>query len=736
MSVISSSRRNFLKYTAMAGAGLVIGLPLSSCAIAGSGKSGKGGSKGFQPDAFLQLTPDNQVHFYLPRSEMGQGTYTGLTDLIAEELDVEPQAIQVHHVGAHSDYENPEIGFQATGGSTSMRVSFYPLRQAGANVRAAILTAAARQLGLEAGTLSTGKGRVLAGGKAYPYGEFASLAATLPLPDDAPLKSPKNFTYLGKDRPRLDGIAKSTGTAEFGLDVDFPGLYRAVLRRCPVAGGTVKSVDDSTAKRMPGVKKVVILDNGVAVVAEGYWQAKQAAASLVIDWHIPEKLGSFSSDSGKQWFTGALDGDDFDNAFEQGDGIDGLESAAQVVSAEYWAPYLAHSTMEPMNCTVKIDSGHCHIWAGCQAPDVAVGLAARICDLSTDQVTLHSTFLGGGFGRRFSSDFVVEAVSIAKASGLAVQLVWSREDDTRHDFYRPASLVRFKVGLDNKGMIQSWTVKRAGPNIMPYTIDEVVDGKAPGFLPDGLVDWVSKRGYGIFDGLTVDHSSVEGLYEDYDARHKAVQHVTLDPGLPVGFWRSVGHSFSGFFKESMMDELAHGQKQDSLAYRLAHSKNNPRLRRALELVAEKSGWGRVSNSKRFQGIACHTSFKSTVAQVAEVSVANGQIHIHKITCVVDCGFAVNPDMVKAQMESGIIYGLTAALHGEITVKNGEVQQSNFHDYPMLRINETPEIEVHLVKSDADPTGVGEPGVPPVAAAVANAVFAATGTRLRSLPLRV
>ena len=733
MTRVSSSRRNFLKVTAMAGAGLIIGFPLSSCAIAGGDKEEE---LAFQPDAFLQLTPDNQVYFYLPRSEMGQGVYTGLACLIAEELDIDPEAIRVRHVGAASDYDNPEIGFQATGGSTSMRVSFYPLRQAGANARAAILNAAAKQLGMPVSSLTTENGRVLAGGKSYPYGEFTALAAKLPIPGDAPLKAHQSFKYLGKSRPRLDGLAKSTGSAEFGLDIDFPGLYRAVLRRCPVAGGRVKSVDDSAAKNMPGVKKIVTVDNGVAVVAEGYWQARQAAANLVIDWHSPEKLSSFSSDSGKQWFVDALDGDDFDSAFEQGDGLDGLEAADQVVSGEYWAPYLAHSTMEPMNCTVKIDSGHCHIWAGCQAPDVAVGLAARICDLATDQVTLHSTFLGGGFGRRFSSDFVAEAVSIAKASGLAVQLIWSREDDTRHDFYRPASLVRFNIGLDNKGLIHSWTVQRAGPNIMPYTIDEVLDGKAPGFLPDSLVDWVSKRGYGIFDGLTVDHSSVEGLHEDYDARHKAVQHVTVDPGLPVGFWRSVGHSFSGFFKESMMDELAHGQQQDSLAYRLVHCKNNPALRRVLELAAQKSGWGTLSKPGHFQGIACHTSFKTAVAQVAQVSVENGRLHIHKITCALDCGFAVNPDMVRAQMESGIIFGLTATLHGEITVKNGEVQQSNFHDYPMLRIHETPVIEVYLVKSQADPTGVGEPGVPPVAAAVANAIFAATGKRLRSLPLRL
>jgi CO/xanthine dehydrogenase Mo-binding subunit len=726
-----SSRRSFLKNSAMIGGGLMVGLPLSACATAGFPKAG---DKDFQPDAFLQITPDNQVHFYMPRSEMGQGTYTGLTTLIAEELDVEPSLIHVHHVGPLKEYENSEIGFQTTGGSTSMRVSFTPLRQTAANTRAAILQAAAEQLAVPMAQLSTSNGQVLVQGKQFNYGEFVELAAKKDVPSEAPLKDSKAFKYIGQDAPRLDGVAKSTGTAQYGLDVDFEGLHRAVLVRCPVAGGTVKSVNDSQVKTMPGVKKIVTIYNGVAVVASSYWQAKQAAAALQVEWDLPERLSSFSSDTGKKWFSDALDAGDLESAHEEGEGLDALENASSVVSAEYWAPYLAHSTMEPMNCTVKVMGDKCDIWVGCQTPDVARGLAARILDLSIDDVTLHSYFLGGGFGRRVNSDFVAEATEIAKASGLAIQLIWSREDDTRHDFYRPASLARFKIGVGKDGLIESWTTQRAGPNIMPYTLDEVVDGKAPGFLPNGLVDWLSKRGYGLFDGMAVDESSVEGLYEDYDAANKSVEHVTVDPGLPVGFWRSVGHSFSGFFKESMMDEVAVAQKQDKLAYRIAHTKNNPKLRNALKLVGEKSQWGQSLPANHFHGVACHNSFKSSVAQVAEVSVENNEIKIHKITCVVDCGFAVNPDIVKAQMESGIIFALTAALYGEITLKDGVVQQSNFHDYPMLRMAQSPEIEVHIVASDEGPTGVGEPGVPPVAAAVANAVFAATGKRLRSLPL--
>jgi len=730
---VDNGRRGFLKNSMFAAGGLVVGVPLSACA---SPSNAHTSGNNFVPDAFIQITPDNVVHFYMPRSEMGQGTYTGLTTIIAEELDVDPTSIQVHHVGAQNDYVNPEGGLQITGGSNSIRVHFDPLRQAAANVRAAILKAAAQQTALDVSVLSTDNGQVFAKGQAFNYSEFVALAAKQEIPTQAKLKSSNDYKYMGKDRPRLDGVSKSTGTAQFGLDVDFPGLHRAVLVRCPVAGGTVVSMNASQALKMPGVKKVVTIYNGVAVVADSYWQAKQAAATLTVEWNKPEKLASFSSDTGKKWFEEALNGDDLEDAHEEGEGEDGLTTAAQVISAQYWAPFLAHATMEPQNCTVKIENGKCDVWVGCQSPGVAQGLAARITGLSTDDVTIHSTFLGGGFGRRVFSDYVAEASAIAMESGLAVQLIWSREDDTRHDFYRPASLANFKVGLDKDGAIESWNVSRAGPNVLPYFLDELVDGKVPGFMPTGLVDWLSKRGYGLFDGLSVDESSIEGLHEDYDAPHKYVQHVTVDPGLPVGFWRSVGHSFSGFFKEGMMDEVATAVKKDSLAYRLEHTKNNPKLNAVLKLVEQKSNWGKNLPSNHFHGVAAHNSFMSSVAQVAQVSVEGNQIKIHKITCVLDCGFVVNPDIVEAQMKSGIIYALTAALYGEVTLKDGAVQQSNFHDYAILRMNETPEIDVHIVPSDAAPTGVGEPGVPPVAAAVANAVFAATGKRLRSLPLKL
>jgi CO/xanthine dehydrogenase Mo-binding subunit len=392
--------------------------------------------------------------------------------------------------------------------------------------------------------------------------------------------------------------------------------------------------------------------------------------------------------------------------------------------------------MEPMNCTAKLTGEKLELWVGSQAPDLAKFAGAFYADVPKDNVTVHSTFLGGGFGRRSATDFVAEAAAIAKESSLPIQLIWSREDDMQHDVYRPAAMAKFKVGLNKNGLIDSWTVKRSGPQIMPYTLDNIIDGVMPSFLPNGMVDWMSKAGYSIFDSLTVDHASVEGLYEDYDAPHKSSDHVTVDPGLPLGYWRSVGHSYSGFFKESMMDEIAALQKQDAVEFRLKHLKNNPKLANTLKVAAEKAGWNKPLPNGHFHGVATHASFASYASQIAEVSVKNNQLTIHKIVCVIDCGLAVNPDIVSAQMESGIIYGLSAALYGEITLKEGAVQQTNFHDYAALRINETPEIEVVIIESDEAPTGVGEPGLPPVAAAVANGIFAATGKRLRSLPLKL
>ncbi len=729
MSLLQPSRRDFLKAAGVVGGGLVLSVPLSARADLPPNISPGEGS--YSHDAFIQIANDGRVHFYMPRSEMGQGVYSSLATLIAEELSTPPEDISVHLAQVHEAYAGPENGLQSTGGSASMRTFYAPLRQTAANAREAIALAAAEKLQVPRESLTLAGGRVVSGGQSYSFGDFAALANTRPIPEMAPLTPAGSFQFIGKERSRIDAGPKVDGTALFGIDVDFPGLKRAVLKRCPVAGGRVKSFDATAAGAMPGVLKVVQIDSGVAVVAERYWQARQAADQLEVSWEMPELVG-LSTDKHLDELRQQLTEEKGDRSHKDGEGADGLDGASEIHTAEYSAPFLAHATMEPMNCAVKIEGDRAEVWTGTQIPQVIRGLVAVHAGLDEENVEAHPVFLGGGFGRRLYGDVVVDATQIARESGLPVQLVWSREDDMRNDLYRPASVVRLEARLDDDGKLNTLNVKRAGANAYP----SVVDGALPTIMPMGLARWVGRRVYDVFEHLVVDPTSTEGLYEDYDAPNKEARHVTVDTGLPVGLWRSVGHSFNGFFKEGFIDELAHHAGQDPVEFRLRNSRNDERFAAVLRLAADKGNWGSPRVSGASQGVAVHTSFYTRVAQVAEVTVEEGQIKVHRITCAVDCGLAVSPDIVRAQMEGSIVYGLTAALYGSIDVEEGQVRQSNFHDYPMLRMAETPDIEVFIVDSDEKPTGVGEPGLPPTAPAVANAVFAATGQRLRSLPLQL
>lgn len=730
MSELQQSRRGFLKLLGLSSGGLLVAAPLTACASAAIQPAG---DSGVQANPFIFIGRDNQVTLYLPQTEMGQGIMHGLSTLVAEELNLAPEHIKSIHAPPHKSFANPIYGIQMTGGSASIAGHYDPLRKAAAQARELLLMAAAQQLSAPKDQLSMRDGEIVWQARRFPVGDFADAAAQLSTPDTVDTKQPQDFRFIGKDSQRVDALAKVTGQAEFGMDVDFPGLYRAVVKRCPVIGGKVKRFDASQAQAMTGVKTVVEIFNGVAVVADTYWQAKQAANLIEVEWDKPN-LASYSSANLKAEMRGALE-QKGDKGVDEGNADKALNNAEQVVSADYAAPFLAHATMETMNCTVKVNGNRAEVWVPSQAAGLSQEIAHEYLGIDRDNIVVHTTLLGGGFGRRANQDYVAEAASIAKAAGVPVQLVWSREDDMQNDFYRPASMVRMQAGVDGEGNITAWTAKRSGPNIMPYSMDEAAGLLLPQFMPQGFVEWISKRGYGIFDGWQVDHSSIEGLYEGYDVENKAVRHVTVDPGLRVGFWRSVGHSFSGFFAESFMDEVAHATGQDPVSIRLDHTHDQPRKRKVIEIAAEKSGWGQTKKGIS-QGVAAVTSFNSYVAQVADVSVENNQIKVHRVVCVVDCGRAVNPDMIKAQMESGIIFGMTAALHGDITLDKGAVVQSNFHDYPLLRMQEAPEIEVHIIDSDEAPTGVGEPGLPPIAAAIGNAVFTATGQRLRQLPLRL
>ena len=733
MKTASITRRLFLLSTGAAATGLIVGC--STAAAKDKGYSAIAGA--FEPNSFIQITPDNQVIFYLPSSEMGQGILDGLTTLIAEELRVQPSAIDVRQASLHEDYKNPEMGMQATGGSNATRAQFLPLRQAAADTAAAIRNAAAKQLNQPLDKLSLADGHVNVDGKSYAFGEFVAVAALMPVPENSPLRSPKQFDQIGRERPRLDALAKSTGTAEFGIDAEVDNLFRAVVVRSPVLGAALQSFDATAALKQPGVVDVVKIKSGVAVVAQSYWQARKAAAALELTWEKTE-LGSWSSDSIYKKFTETLN-DSSQKGLEccdEGEGDKLLAQAETMVAADYYAPYLAHATMEPLNCTVAIKGDSCEVYLGTQSVQASAGAAVYYGDFDADKVKMHPAFLGGGFGRRSLGDDVAEAVVIAKQTGRNIQVVWSREDDMSNDFYRPAALVRMQAGVSKQGLIETWAVRRVGPNIMGHMIDEWFEVLAPDYLNKGFADWLSKLGHPIFKRFIADPSNGDGIYGDYDTPNKAVRHVTQDPGLRTGFWRSVGHSSNAFFKESFIDELAQSVGIDELQFRLANMKNNPRLTQATELVAAKAGWGKALPEGHFHGLATHSSFGSAVAQIAEVSIQGAKIIVHKVTAAIHCGMVVNPGIVRDQVEGGIIYGLTAALYGEITLLDGVIQQTNFHNYPMLRMADAPEVEVHIVESQEHPEGVGEPGLPPLAPAVANAVFKASGQRLRDLPLRL
>ncbi len=725
-----TNRRDFLKQMGIVGGGLILDVSLAGCAT--NFPHTQQGD--FEPNAWLQVKPNNDIIFYLNSVEMGQGTMTGMTTLIAEELNTEPYRIEVKSAGVHPDYVNPEYGVQVTGGSTSTRIYYEELRIAAAQAREMLLSAASLKLETSMDKLKAEDGHILYRNQRIPFGQFAQLASQLSKPKVKPKKS--NFRFMGKSSVRLDGPMKALGTAKYGIDTQLPELYIAALKRCPVIGGTVKDWRANGADSMPRVKKVVAIPTGVAVIAESYWHAQKALEKVSIEWEMPE-LAQRSSDEIRQEFKTLAKEDDGRSAFSDGYAERAINDSVKVREAEYSVPFLAHATMEPMNCTVRLSDDLCEIWAPTQIPPVCASMAAEVTGLSRNQVKVYTTLLGGGFGRRLSVDYVVEATHIAMASGLPVKLIFSREDDTQNDYYRPAAHAVMKAGLDKDDRIKGWYHKNVNPNILNYAAQEVATAVLPDWMPDSLVRFSANLSPFVYNNILTDPASTEGAVEfGYDSPNTEIRHVQADPGLRTGYWRSVGHSINAFIVESFVDELSYVTNKDPLEFRLHNLTRNPRKANVLSLVAEKGAWGTPSVEGASQGLAAHFSFGSYVAQLVEASVEKGTIRVHRVVVAVDCGKTVNPDIVKMQMEGGVIFGLTAALHGEITLKNGAVQQSNFHDYPLLRMNEVPTIEVHVVDSTEAPGGAGEPGVPPIAAALANALFAATGQRLRQLPLKL
>ena len=713
------SRRELLRTSMVSAAGLVVAfhVPQALRGLAAAAPAPAPAAPPLPPaNAFLRIGTDSSVTVLLSHSEMGQGIWTGLAMLIAEELECDWSKVRSEHASAAPVYSHPAFGIQMTGGSSTTWSEFDRYRTVGATAKDMLVRAAAARWKVPAASCHAANGMVSHGKDQLSYGQLAEAAMKLPPPKAVKLKDPKDWKLIGTPVRRLDTPEKITGKAVFGMDVQFPGLRVAVVARPPAFGGKLGKFDATAALKVPGVEKVVAVPSGVAVVAKHFWAAKLGRDALQVDWVAPEGGGIDTTKLIAEFRTMAKKPGMV--VAEKGKLDAGFAAAKSRLEAEYDVPYLAHAPMEPLNCTVKIDGDHCEIWTGTQFQTGDQGAAAGILGISPDKVTIHTTFLGGGFGRRANpaSDFVSEAVLVAKAAGVPVKVVWTREDDMHGGFYRPAYVHRVQVGLDEHGHPTAW--------------DHVVVGQS-------IIAGTPFAAFLIKNG--VDGTSVEGVPESPYLEGLEAMHVSLhSPKTPITvlWWRSVGNTHTAFAMESMIDELAHAAKQDPLAYRLALLKGKPRHAAALSLAAEKAGWDKPLPEGRARGLAVHESFGSIVAEVAEVSVDHGHIRVHAVTCAVDCGTAVNPLGIEAQVQGSVAFGLSAALYGKLTMTGGKVQESNFHDYPVLRMYEMPQIAVHVIQSKAKMGGIGEPATAPIAPAVANAVFALTKQRLRSLPLRL
>jgi isoquinoline 1-oxidoreductase subunit beta len=702
----SLSRRTFLKTATAAGGGLMLGayLPIHpSTSLRGAGT--------FEPNVWIKVSADESVRIMLTMLEMGQGVMTSMPMLVAEELDFDWKKIKTEWAGADPKYGNPNFGGQQlTAGSNSVRGMWKVLRESGAAARSMLVTAAAQTWNVPESSCTTDNGVVMhqASGRKLTYGALVDKAAALPVPKTVALKDPKDFKVLGKSLARLDVPEKVNGTAGFGIDVKLPGLLTARVVRCPVFGGKVAKFNADKAKAVPGVKNVVQISSGIAVVADNYWSASKGAQALEITWDegalakltsadILKKQAELAQQPGKV-------------ARNDGNAEAALKSN-QGFERTFEAPFLAHATMEPMNCTADVRADRCDVYVPTQGQTASHQAAVAASGLPADKVKVYVTYMGGGFGRRGEGDFVADAVETSKAVGKPVKVVWSREDDMQHDYYRPVSYARMWGAVDSSGkptvfmqrMVQQSLIKRIGA------------------LPPNGVDFISVDGSANLP---------------YTIPNVRIEYIEHDPGVPFGFWRSVGASFQGFVVEAFIDELAAVAKKDPFEFRRDLLGKSPRHKAVLELAAEKAGWSKPAPAGRGRGIAVMDAFGSILAQVTEVSVdARGNVRVHKVVCTVDTGWVINPDTIKAQMEGGIVYGLTAALKGEITIQNGRVVQKHFGDYPVMRHNEMPEIEVHIVPSTETPGGIGEPSTALAAGSLVNAIAAATGKRIYKLPIK-
>lgn len=739
------NRRTFLRLSGLAGGGLFLGITTSACADRHVVKMNElAATTGeFKPNVWLTITPENRVIVACEKAEMGQGIFTSHAMLVAEELDIPIDKVEAVHV-SDPDFETSVgeasvntgglIGLQLTGGSSSMAETYLPVRRAASSARQMLVSAAAEKWGVAEADLIVAGGFInhVASGRQAAYGDLTREAARQEIAEPR-LKNAADFTIIGKEIGRVDARSKSDGTAVYGTDVDVPDLVKAYVIHPPQIGAEATQLDAAEAKAMRGVLDVFTFERGVAVVAKKYWQARAAARKVKVTWGKGDTAG-FSTEALRVAAQKRV-GDPGKSLRDDGN-VDAamLPADVKVVEAFYDAPYLAHATMEPQNCTAEVKEGKCTLWVPCQSPTIAAEVVSRYLGISRSDVTVNTTMLGGGFGRRSSPDFVVEAVMLAKRMKRPVQVMWSREDDTKQGYYRPPTVTRMKGAVDSAGKPVALHYRSVSQGIL-------LDQSA--FLGAIFPDWMpliarrllTKANMGmIISGSLPDIIATEGVSNTvYSVDNLRVEHIAVRTPVPVAFWRSVGHSFNGFIMESFVDELAHAAGKDPVEFRRGMLKDAPRDLAVMEKAAEVAGWGKALPKGMGRGIAVHKSFHTHCAEVVEAGVVDGKIVVKKVTAVVDCGFAINPDIVRAQVESAIVYGLSAALMQRIDIEDGVVQQGNFDTYPAMRMHECPEIEVVVTESKESPTGIGEPGLPPIAPALGNALFAATGVRLRSLP---
>jgi isoquinoline 1-oxidoreductase subunit beta len=704
------SRRSFIRTSAAIGGGLLLGFHLP----AGRGVGPATAAQDAEVNAWIVVRPDDTVTIRIARSEMGQGSFTALAMLVAEELECDWSKVKAEYasVAEHLRRNRVYVAF-STGGSRSIRSSHEFLRQAGAAAREMLIAAAAQRWSVPASECRAANSAIThqRTGRVLSFGAVAEEASRLTPPRSVTLKPPSEWRLIDKPTKRFDTRDKVLGNPVFGIDVQVPGMLHAAIRQCPVFGGTLKGYDESAIKGRRGVRQVVPLANAVAVVAESWWQARQALEALPVTWDEgPNTPASSASILG--FLRSGLTATDPGVARNDGDVRAALARANKLVEAEYAVPFLSHATMEPMTCTAHVTADRVEVWAPTQNAEATLAAAAEAAGVPPSKVEVHVTFLGGGFGRRGFQDYTRQAVAIAKAVGKPVKLLWSREEDIQHDFYRPISVAKLTAGLDASGMPIAWQARVAGQSIMAAI--------APNRITNG-----------------VDLHFLEGLHDmPYGVGNVRVEFAMRNTHVPVGFWRSVNHTQNAFYKECFLDEVAHAAGQDPYQYRRRLLSGKTKELNVLDTAAQKAGWGAPLPAGVFRGIALHESYGSHCAQVAEVSVnAKGELRVHRVVCAIDSGYIVNPDTVQAQAEGSIVYGLTAALYGEITIKNGRVEQSNFGDYEMLQIDQMPTVEVFPVPTGGFWGGIGEPFTPPIVPAVCNAIFAATGKRVRSLPLK-